>query len=72
MGDQLGQAMIFFQLSNREAHDIFCDCHYTGAVTPEKVAQRVRAAAHAMTFGEMLSRARTAIAARWRGMLAAF
>jgi hypothetical protein len=70
-GDQLGHAMAFFGLSLREAHEIFCDCHYTGMITPEKVARRVRSLARKMTIGEMWGKARGVIATQWHRMAAA-
>ena len=49
-GDRLGDAIDFFGLSMREAHHLFCDCNYSGAITPGAVAvarQLARAEAHA-------------------------
>lgn len=52
-GDRLGDAVEFFQLSMREAHHIFCDCNYSGAITPAAVAARTRSVAAKKTFGEL-------------------
>jgi hypothetical protein len=52
-GDRLGDAIDFFQLSMREAHHIFCDCNYSGAITPAAVAARARSVAEKKTLGEL-------------------
>lgn len=57
-GDRLGDAIDFFQLSMREAHHIFCDCNYAGAITPAVVAARVRGLADKKTLAQ-----------HWRGFL---
>ena len=41
-GDRLGDAMEFFGLSNRQAHRLFCDCHYLGSMTGARLAVRLR------------------------------
>ncbi len=41
-GDRLGDAMAFFQLSDRQAHRLFCDCHYAGSMTGSGLAVRLR------------------------------
>ena len=41
-GDRLGDAMAFFELSGRDAHRLFCDCHYYGSMTGAGLAQRLR------------------------------
>jgi hypothetical protein len=71
-GDRLGQAMTFFGLSMREAHDVFCDCHYTGMITPNKVALRARSLARKKSIGEIWASARSAISGQWRRVSAAF
>jgi hypothetical protein len=43
--DRLGDGMAFFELSPGEAHRLLCDCHYTGWVTGEMVAERSRSIA---------------------------
>ena len=40
--DRLGDAMAFFELSNRQAHRLFCDCHYSGNMTGAGLAARLR------------------------------
>jgi hypothetical protein len=63
-GDTLGDAMDFFSLSHREAHHLFCDCHYMGPVRPEKVAGRVRSVANRNTFGQLWAKIRSAVMVR--------
>jgi len=41
-GDRLGDAIAFFQLSDRQAHRLFCDCHYAGSMTGAGLAVRLR------------------------------
>ena len=41
-GDRLGDAMAFFELSDRQAHRLFCDCHYSGSMTGAGLALRLR------------------------------
>ena len=41
-GDRLGDAMAFFELSDRHAHRLFCDCHYSGSMTGAGLAARLR------------------------------
>ena len=36
------EAIQFFQLSNREAHYLLCDCHYAPGATFGNIARRVR------------------------------
>lgn len=52
-GDHLGDAIAFFDLSMREAHHIFCDCNYVGAITPGAVAARARSLAAKRSLSEM-------------------
>lgn len=40
--DRLGDVMTFFELSNRDAHRLFCDCHYYGSMTRAGLANRLR------------------------------
>lgn len=42
-GDSLGDVMDFFELSDREAHLLLCDCHYRGAMTGAGLARHIRA-----------------------------
>jgi hypothetical protein len=41
-GDSLGDMMDFFELSDRDAHWLFCDCHYVGTMTGDGLAKRLR------------------------------
>ena len=41
-GDRLGEVMRFFDISDRQAHRLFCDCHYHGQMTGVGLAQRLR------------------------------
>ena len=34
--------MAFFELSDRQAHRLFCDCHYSGSMTGAGLAARLR------------------------------
>ena len=40
--DRLGDAMAFFDLSEHDAHRLFCDCHYAGSMTGAGLAKRLR------------------------------
>jgi hypothetical protein len=44
-GDRIEDAMAFFDLSWRETHHLFCECHYGAAVTPQVIAVQVRSLA---------------------------
>jgi hypothetical protein len=52
ISDRLGDAVEFFGLSERQAHHLFCDCHYGAAITSRSVARRVRAVAERKSFAE--------------------
>lgn len=41
-GDRLGDAMDFFDISEDDAHHLFCDCHYHGTMTGAGLASRMR------------------------------
>jgi hypothetical protein len=56
--DCLGDAIAFFDLTQREAHQVLCDCHFSGAVTPGMMAARVRSIARRMTIGEAWAKVR--------------
>jgi hypothetical protein len=58
--DCLGAAMDFFDLSDREAHYLLCDCHYHGGMTmtPDTVAKRIQGIASRVTWREMWDRAK--------------
>jgi hypothetical protein len=43
--DRLGDGMTFFGLSGRQAHHLFCDCHYGASVDTQVIASRVRSLA---------------------------
>lgn len=60
-GDTIGDAMAFFGLSHRQAHRLFCDCHYGFAVEAPTIAARVRAIADHVSFRE-----------RWENVVAYF
>jgi hypothetical protein len=60
-GDRLGDAMAFFDLDDREAHHLFCDCHYRTGVSSQVIASQVRSVAQKPTIGEMWLKARGAI-----------
>jgi hypothetical protein len=51
-GDRLGDAMTFFGLSPRQAHRLFCDCHYGASADARMIARRVRALAERKSFLE--------------------
>jgi hypothetical protein len=59
--DRLGDAMVFFALSEGQAHHLLCDCHYADTVTPAMIAARVRAVAQRLTIGEIWDKLRRAI-----------
>jgi hypothetical protein len=40
--DRFGDVMQFFDLSSRDAHFLFCYCHYAGGATGQVVAKRMR------------------------------
>lgn len=43
--DALGEGTAYFGLSERTAHRLLCDCHYSGTMTGKQVASRLRSAA---------------------------
>lgn len=45
-GDRLSDAQAYFELSDREAHFLLCDCHWRGHMTGRAAARRVRAVAN--------------------------
>ena len=67
-GDRFEDAIGFFQLTRWEAHELFCDCHYTGAISPAMIARRARMIGNRQTFGEMWERARMAFAGVWHAL----
>jgi hypothetical protein len=64
-GDRLGDAMAFFALDDREAHHLFCDCHYRTGVSSQVIATQVRAVAQRPTMGEVWQKVRGAIGRLW-------
>src|SRR6201993_3117993 len=60
-GDRLGDAMAFFSLDDREAHHLFCDCHYRTGVSSQVIAAQVRAVAQRPTMREVWGKVRGAI-----------
>ena len=50
-GDTLGDAQLYFGLSDDEAHQLLCDCHYQGTLTGRTAARRVRSLARTNWFG---------------------
>jgi hypothetical protein len=42
--DTLGEGTAYFGLSERKAHRLLCDCHYSGTMTGKGVASRLRSA----------------------------
>ncbi len=63
--DRLGDAMAFFDLTERQAHHLLCDCHYYGTMTAAGAAARVRSIASQVTLRELWDRARITVMA-WR------
>ena len=64
-GDRLGDAMTFFDLDDREAHHLFCDCHYRTGVSSQVIASQVRSVAQRPTVGEMWQKVRQSIGRLW-------
>jgi hypothetical protein len=56
--DRLGDAMAFFQLSPDQTHELLCDCHYAGPVSPGMIASRARALARRVTLAQIWHRVR--------------
>jgi len=52
ISDRLGDGVAFFGLSQRQAHHLFCDCHYGVAISGRTVARRVRAMAERRSLAE--------------------
>jgi len=63
-GDTLGDAVIFFDLAQGEAHHLFCDCHYPIPTRSEMVGARARSVAAKLSFREMRERIWRLVAAR--------
>lgn len=41
-GETLGEVMDFFELTESDAHNLFCDCHYHGTMTGTGLSARLR------------------------------
>ena len=54
--DRFGDVTEFFHLTSREAHHLFCDCHYAGMVSPGTIAARARSIARTLSLGELWSK----------------
>jgi len=52
-GDTLGDAQLFFELSDDEAHRLLCDCHFQGRMTGRSAARRIRAVAQPSLLGRL-------------------
>jgi hypothetical protein len=65
-GDRFGDAIRFFQLTRWEAHELLCDCHYTGPITPAMIARRARMIGNNQGVRELWERTRIALAVVWR------
>jgi hypothetical protein len=56
-GDDYASALEFFSVTEHEAHQILCDCHYAGhRPTPGMIASRVRAVANKRPFAERVQK----------------
>jgi hypothetical protein len=69
-GDRFEDAIRFFKLTRWEAHELLCDCHYSGLINPAMIARRARMIGNRQSFGELWERARISFAAvcrTWRG-----
>lgn len=53
VGDTLGDAQLFFGLSDDEAHKLLCDCHFQGRLTGRSAARRIRSLAHPGLIGRI-------------------
>jgi hypothetical protein len=67
-GDRFGDAIRFFKLTRWEAHELLCDCHYSGSgpINPAMIARRARMIGNRQSFGELWERACIVFAAVWR------
>jgi len=69
--DRLAEGIAFFDLSPGEAHHLLCDCHYTGLVTGEMLAERSRWIADRASFGEMCTKLQARLG-QWLGAVRKF
>jgi hypothetical protein len=56
-GDRLGEAMDFFAMTEKDAHELLCDCHYYGAMTGAGLGRQVRRYARRGAFYAACKRA---------------
>ena len=54
VGDTVGNAMEFFDLSSKEVHTLFCDCHFGSSVDARRIAAGIRNVASRTTLRERL------------------
>ena len=54
--DTYGEAKRFFELTDRQLHDIVCYCHHSASMTADTAARRVRAAIGGPGFTSALGR----------------
>ena len=53
-GDTLGEAQLFFGLSDDDAHKLLCDCHFNGRMTGRSAARRIRSLAQPGLIGRLV------------------
>jgi hypothetical protein len=53
-GDTLGDAQLFFGLSDDEAHELLCDCNYQGTLTGRTASRRLQALARSGFIGRLM------------------
>ena len=70
-GDRLGDAMLFFGLSERQAHALLCSCRYLGMMRTSEVAKRLRLIAGGARTPARWPQKLAAALARWLVRLAA-
>ena len=63
--DRLGDAMAFISIDDREAHHLFCDCHYRTGVNSNVIAAQVRVVAQRPSMREVWDKVRGAIGRLW-------
>ena len=51
--DSLGDGLAYFDIPEQTGHRLLCDCHYSGTMTGENVAARVRAIAQGGIFQQI-------------------
>jgi hypothetical protein len=60
-GDTYGDAKRFFELTDRQLHDIVCYCHHGTSMTAESAARRIRSVIASSANSGMFARLRDAI-----------